>query len=397
MQIASTPEFSIPQPDRSSPATAVLNISGMKCAGCVRTVENRLNQCEGVTSATVNLVTEIAAVEYVPAQTNPELLAQTVTAAGFPSQARDLAAVQANTADWVTRQAAEQRTYVRQVAIATLLLLLSTIGHLKHFGWLEIPILSSISFHAGLATLTLALPARAILMDGWQGARRRAPNMNTLVSLGALSAYLASLVALLVPSLGWECFFDEPVMLLSFILIGRTLEERARFRAANALRSLISLQPTLARLVSTPDLGESNSVEIPVAQVQVGEWLRVLPGEKMPVDGRVEIGQTTVDESMLTGESMPVSKQPGEIVAAGTLNQSGVIILKVTQTGSDTVLSRMIALVETAQTRKAPIQGLADLISGYFTYGVLGVSALTFVFWHFIGLSLWPEVMQSAL
>ncbi|MEM8808013.1 MAG: heavy metal translocating P-type ATPase [Cyanobacteria bacterium P01_G01_bin.38] len=398
MQIASTPEFSIAQSNLSLPptATAVLNISGMKCAGCVRTVENRLNQCDGVRSATVNLVTEVAAVEYVPAQVTPELLAQTVTAAGFPTQARDTTAFQATTTDWVTRKAAEQRTYVRQFAIATLLLILSTIGHLKHFGWLNIPILSSISFHAGLATLTLALPAREILMDGWQGARRGAPNMNTLVSLGALSAYLTSLVALLLPGLGWECFFDEPVMLLSFILLGRTLEERARFRAANALRSLISLQPTLARLLPTSEPSES-AIEIPVEQVQVGEWLQVLPSEKMPVDGVVETGQTTVDESMLTGESMPATKQPGDIVAAGTLNQSGVITLKVTQTGADTVLSRMIALVETAQTRKAPIQGLADVISGYFTYGVLGLAALTFLFWYFIGLPLWPEVMQPAL
>ncbi|MEO1400298.1 MAG: heavy metal translocating P-type ATPase [Cyanobacteria bacterium J06635_1] len=403
MQIASTPEFSISKPELPAPttATAVLNINGMKCAGCVQTVENQLKQCDGVVSATVNLVTEIAAVEYVPTQITPDLLAQKVTSAGFPTQARDTATFQATTADWVSRKTAEQQAYVRRVAIATLLLILSIIGHLKHigghYGWLDIPILSNISFHAVLATLTLVLPARDILIDGWQGVRRGAPNMNTLVSLGALSAYLTSLVALLLPGLGWECFFDEPVMLLSFILLGRTLEERARFRAANALRSLICLQPTLARLVPTPDLGETNSVEIPVAQVQVGEWLRVLPGEKMPVDGRVEIGQTTVDESMLTGESMPVAKQPGATVAAGTLNQSGVIILKVTQTGSDTVLSRMIALVETAQTRKAPIQGLADMISGYFTYGVLGLAALTFLFWHFIGLPLWPEVMQSAL
>jgi Cu2+-exporting ATPase len=385
-----------PTPDTHT-QIAVLDIRGMKCAGCVRAVENQLLQCQGVVSATVNLVTEVAAVKYAPAQVDSAALAQKLTDSGFPSEARSDSQVRAADTTWVARQEAAQQDHWRKVAIATLLLLLSILGHLKHLGWFTLPILSSISFHAVLATVTLAVPAREILIDGWLGLRRRAPNMNTLVSLGAVSAYLTSLVALLVPALGWECFFDEPVMLLSFILLGRTLEERARFRAADALRSLITLQPEQARLVSSPQAGNEDSVEIPAAQVQVGEWLRVLPGDKMPVDGVIETGQTTVDEALLTGESLPVLKRPGEGVVAGTFNQSGVITLKVTQTGADTVLARMIALVETAQTRKAPIQGLADVIAGYFTYGVLTLAALTFLFWYVAGVSLWPSVLETAL
>jgi Cu2+-exporting ATPase len=373
----------------------VLDVSGMKCAGCVRAVENQLLQCDGVVAATVNLVTEVAAVQYAADQVQPQQLAQQLTASGFPSQARTAASEPTAATDWVARKAAEQQAHLGKFAIATLLLILSTLGHLKHFDWVQVPVLSSLWFHGGLATLTLAGPARQILTEGWQGVRRGAPNMNTLVSLGALSAYLASVVALVFPALGWECFFDEPVMLLSFILLGRTLEERARFGAANALRSLIALQPTLARLVPGPEVQEG--LEIPAAQVQVGEYLRVLPGEKIPVDGRVVSGQTTVDESMLTGESMPVPKQPAAPVVAGSLNQSGAITVQVSQTGADTMLSRMIALVETAQTRKAPIQGLADVISGYFTYGVLTLAGLTFGFWYLWGLSLWPQVMQTAL
>ena len=230
--------------------------------------------------------------------------------------------------------------------------------------------------------------------------------MNTLVSLGALSAFITSMAALVFPQLGWGCFFDEPVMLLGFILIGRTLEQRARFRAASSLRSLIALQPAQARLTAPPVQGKDASanvsaseadVQIPVSQVQVGEWLRVLPGEKVPVDGVIATGKTTLDESMLTGESMPVVRSPGEEVAAGTLNQSGMITLRVSRTGANTTLGQMIQLVETAQTRKAPIQGIADVISGYFTYGVLTCAALTFCFWYFVGAPLWPEVAQAAM
>ncbi len=189
--------------------------------------------------------------------------------------------------------------------------------------------------------------------------------MNTLVSLGTLTAYTTSLIALLFPQLGWECFFDEPVMLVGFILLGRTLEQQARNRAAAAFQALIELQPKVARLIpsGSQEVGRGQgqgsgargrgdtetrrhgdressifnfnsklpsltlhphpSIEIPADRVRIGEWLQVLPGDKIPVDGQVVIGQTTVDESMLTGESVPILKQPGDYVAAGTLNQSG--------------------------------------------------------------------------
>ena len=381
----------------------------MMCAGCVSTVEKKLAQCEGVAAATVNLVTEVAAVDCT-ATANPEAIAQFLTEAGYPSKIRsaDSSSPLAAEADWLARKEQAQKDQKRQVTVALVLLILSTIGHLEHFSWADgfsIPVLSTLWFHGALATLTLLFPARKILTEGFQGARRGSPNMNTLVSLGAISAYATSLAALIFPSLGWECFFDEPVMLLSFILLGRTLEQRARFQAASSLRSLIALQPALARLVPAPDLSnsdkpkasESAGVQIPASQVQVGEWLQVLPSEKIPVDGAIALGQTTVDESMLTGESVPVVKQSGDEVIAGSLNQSGAITIQVLRTGLDTTLAQMIHLVETAQTRKAPIQGLADLISGYFTYGVLTCSALTFCFWYFVGAPMWPAVATAAM
>lgn len=397
----SVDDVSLPQaPAPTAHNTVVLNVQGMMCAGCVRTVEKRLAQVEGVVSATVNLVTEVAVVEAESGRLTPADLAAVVTEAGFPTTPR---ATEGDGTDdlkaWVDRKRQEQRQQIQRLTVAVGLLVLSAIGHLKHFGWLTVPVLSDLWFHGLLATVTLLVPAREILVDGWRGMRRLAPNMNSLVALGSGSAYLASLVALAFPRLGWECFFDEPVMLLSFILLGRTLEQRARFRAADALRSLVELQPSSARLIADPTASETaqTGVEVPTSYVQTGEWVQVLPGEKIPADGVIVVGQSTVDEAMLTGESIPVLKQPGDSVAAGTLNQTGAIALQVTGTGQNTLLAQMIRLVDTAQSRKAPIQRLADSISGYFTYGVLSLAVLTFLFWYFIGLPLWPAVMPAAL
>ena len=287
---------------------------------------------------------------------------------------------------------------IQRIVTCGLLLLLSSIGHLHHFGFPHIPLLSNIWFHWGLATIALLFPARSIIIDGGRSLLNNAPNMNTLVGLGTLTAYLTSFVALLFPQLGWECFFDEPVMLLGFILLGKTLEQHARQKAATAFQSLIALQPTTARLVppQSQDTGILNSVEIPAEQVKVGEWLQVLPGEKIPVDGEIRLGTTTVDESMLTGESMPILKQIDDSISAGTINQSGVILIEATRTGSDTILAQIVQLVETAQTRKAPIQKLADTVAGYFTYLVMSLASFTFLFWYGLGTRILPDVIPLA-
>jgi len=388
----------------SDVVTITLDVEGMKCAGCVKVVEKQLAQNPGVISARVNLVTEVAVVEYEAGKVEPADLAQQLTAAGYKTQSRYSQAEVSGRAgdtptasDPVERQRQEMQSAIWQLGVAGSLLILSSIGHLSQWGGPELPVLTNIWFHCGLATATLLGPGRSILLDGWRGLRLNAPNMNTLVGLGTLTAYTASLVALLFPQLGWECFFDEPVMLLGFILLGRTLEKQARGRAAAAFRNLLALQPQVARLIPDPEKVASSgqsSVEIPAAHVRVGEWLQVLAGEKIPVDGEVVVGQTTVDESMLTGEAMPVMKQPGDPVTAGTLNQTGAIAIRATRTGKDTILARIVALVEAAQTRKAPVQRLADTVAGYFTYGVLATAALTFVFWYFIGTHVWPDVLS---
>lgn len=384
--------LSIATEEKPSPTeTVTLDVTGMKCAGCVSAVEKQLTQHPGVLGATVNLVTELATVE-CESSVDPASLAETLTESGFPSQPR-LAEGQSELADLSERRQQEHQQQNRQLAIAILLLIFSTIGHLNQFTGILIPGLSNIWFHCGLATAALVFPGRSMIVDGWRGLRRNAPNMNTLVSLGTITAFTASLVALLFPQLGWECFFDEPVMLVGFILLGRTLEQRARGRAASALQALFALQPQSAKLIAQGAAATQTPIEVPIAHVRLGEWLQVLPGEKIPVDGEVVAGQTTVDESMLTGEPVPVQKQPGEFVAAGTFNQSGAIALRVTRTGQDTTLAKIIGLVESAQARKAPIQKLADTVAGYFTYGVMAIATLTFLFWFFVGSHVWSEVL----
>ena len=380
---------------KSELETIVLDVNGMKCAGCVKAVERQLEQNTGVVSACVNLITEVAVVEYEAKSLAPETLADKLTKTGFPSQLRqsDRSIYQTATEDRAKREQ-QSKDRLKQLITAAVLIFFSSIGHLHHLGLPYIPVLSNIWVHFALATLALLIPGRSLLVDGWRSLVNGMPNMNTLVGLGTTSAYVASCFALFIPKLGWECFFDEPVMLLGFILLGRTLEGKARNRASAALEKLVSLQPPVARLIGKKN--DTETIEIPVDRVKTGEWLRVLPGEKIPVDGKIVTGETTIDESMLTGESVAVTKANSDLVYAGTINQSGVIAIEVMGIGQDTTLAKIINLVEDAQTNKAPVQKLADTIAGYFAYGVMAIATLTFCFWYFYGTQRWESVLISA-
>ncbi len=368
-------------------ATIVLDVEGMKCAGCVRAVEKHLTDRPGVKSACVNLLTGVAAIVTEPDLITADALAAKLTDRGFPSQPRT-STTPSNT-DRQAKYIQESQQLLRQLITAGILLVISAVGHFAqpttHLHHGDVNPLNNFWWHWGLATLAIIFPGRSILVDGWRSLWHGNPNMNTLVGLGTISAYTASVVALLLPNLGWECFFEEPVMIIGFILLGRTLEQQAKHRAASGFDRLLSLQPSIARLVSM-DPDRPQAIEIPVEQVKVGEYLRVLPGEKIPADGAIRWGETTVDESLLTGESMPIVKQLGDVVIAGTVNQSGAISIEVTRIGDDTTLAQIIALVETAQTRKAPVQQLADTVAGYFTYGTMSIALLTALFWYFIGI-----------
>lgn len=414
----------MPQAILAEAQEAVLQVQGMKCAGCAQAVERALSQKPGVVSASVNLVTEKALIFYQADQVRPEALAIALTDIGFPTQVEAPAATASLESQSLASTSAKiggfqspefQQIEFQKIGLAIALVTLSAVGHLHSFFPWPIPLLGALWFHWGLATLALLLPGRRMIQDGWQSWRRNMPNMNTLVSLGALTAYGASCAALWVPKLGWECFFDAPVMIVGLVLLGRTLEEQARGRATAALRALMSLQPAIARQLAASFQVSEQAPEqvseqpqsplnpelvpidqVPVDQVQVGALLQVLPGDKFPVDGLVKMGQSWVDESMLTGESRPVEKSVNAPVMAGTLNQSQVLVIEATRTGQETALAQIVQFVEAAQTRKAPIQRLADRVAGYFVYGVMAIAVLTFVFWATVGTHLWPEVLHLA-
>ncbi|MBJ7899897.1 MAG: heavy metal translocating P-type ATPase [Cyanobacteria bacterium RI_101] len=352
--------------------TFILSVGGMKCGGCVGAVERLLKQQPGVLGASVNLVTATARVACRRGAGDAETLAAYLGEKGFPAQVQ--------TPEAPPAPLPEADFPYRSLATALTLLVLSSLGHWRHLGGPHLPLAGSLGFHWLLATLALTIPGREIFRDGWQSFRHGRPDMNTLVALGTGGAYLASCLAFLWPQWGWECFFDEPVMLLGFILLGRALEEQARNRAAQSLKSLLALQPPVARL----RLGERDVI-LPVEQIVPGDRLSVLPGEKIPVDGEVLAGTSAVDEALVTGESLPVAKGAGDTVLAGALNQTGVLTIQAVQVGSGTALAQIVAAVQEAQTRKAPIQRLADLAAGYFAYGVLTIAGLTALVWSIGG------------
>ena len=369
--------------------TVTIDVEGMMCAGCVSAVSRTLKKQSGVYDAVVNLITEVATVTAEPSVSG-EHLAQVLTQAGFPSTNRSILQGKRRTeqlAELNHRRAAQASTQKRKLAIALFLVVLSSAGHIGHTIGHPLPGLGNDEFHAVLAGLALFGPGREILVEGLKGLARNSPNMNTLIALGSLLAFGSSVVALLNPAIGWECFFDEPVMLIGFILLGRALEQWARREALSSFQALLALQPKTAHLVSKtqPESSALSTIDIPVEHLREGEWVQILPGEQVPIDGVVLSGTSAVDESMLTGEALPRSKTKGNRLSAGTLNRSGVLTVEVTQVGTATNLAKIIQFVEDAQTRRAPVQQLADTIAGYFTYGVLALSALTFLGWYGFG------------
>jgi len=367
----------------------LLDINGMKCGSCVQAVEKIIKNYPNVNNTSVNLVTKTAFIEIEEPNKNLTDLIQTLTSKGFPSKERNNPTISKN----IELEKSENQNLWnkwRQLIIATSLLILSGMGHLVEGQQISIPLLGSLPFHAALATFALIGPGRSILKAGIQSAVIFTPTMDTLISLGVLSAYLASIIALIWPSVGWPCFFNEPVMLLGFVLLGRFLEERARVKTGTALKELAKLQPETANLI----LENNETREIRIGALKPGEKIQLLAGDRIPVDGLVIKGHSAIDISSLTGESLPLEASPGVELPSGSLNLESTIILEVQKIGSETAIAKIISLVEEAQARKAPIQGLADKVAGSFCYGVTTLSLLTFLFWWKIGTKIWPEVLE---
>ncbi|WP_341881922.1 cation-translocating P-type ATPase [Synechococcus sp. UW140] len=365
----------------------LLDIEGMKCGGCVSAVEKRLLAQPGVLEASVNLLSRTAWVELEPTAQADYLangLLESLAGLGFPGRIRSqqsaLEQLRASRAPlgWWQRW--------RELVIALVLLVISSAAHLSETGPL-----ADMRLHGLVASIALLGPGRLILVRGWQGLRSGVPAMDTLVGLGVFSAYLASLVALIWPGVGWSCFFNEPLMLLGFVLLGRFLEDRAKRRTGDALEALADLQPNTALLL----LGDDLPRPVRVGGLRPGDRLRILPGDRLPVDGKVISGCSSVDESGLTGEPMPRLVQVGAELSAGGLNLQSPLELEVLRSGADSALARLIELVQRAQASKAPIQALADRWAGRFTWIVLALAALTFLFWWLVGTQLFPEVLHG--
>jgi Cu+-exporting ATPase len=362
-------------------------ISGMTCASCVGHIENALNGFEGVSSVNVNLATEKATIEYDPAIVGMADFRKAVEGVGYGIKS-EIAEDTLIESDAVTSAARHEARILRKKLIVSGIIgaymLLIAISELSG-GWAP-------SF-LGNKYLLWAMATPVQFWAGWQfykglwsGLKHKTANMNTLIAVGTSAAYFYSVVAILFPGFfaaggrSAHVYFDTAAIIIALILLGRFLEARAKGRTSEAIKKLMGLQAKTARVVRG-----GKEVDIPVEEVQVGDTVVVRPGEKIPVDGAVIEGYSSVDESMITGESIPVEKKVGDNVIGSTINKTGSFRFKATKVGKETALAQIIKLVEEAQGSKAPIQRLADLISAYFVPAVIGVATVTFVLWYFFG------------
>ncbi len=377
------------QKNKPNNKSFLIDVEGMKCGGCTSSVEQTLLKQANVIKASVNLVERTALIELKNGNENIDEILSALANRGFPSKKRTNEESPTNNELNHRKELWQQWN---QLMISLVLLLLSVIGHLAQSGKIAIPILGTLTFHGCLATFALFGPGLSILKNGCSAALLLRPTMDTLIGIGVSSAYLTSLSSLIWPDIGLPCFFNEPVMLLGFVLLGRFLEERARFRTGMALKELAKLQPDKARLL----LSKGEIKEIRVGALKIDEKIQILAGDRIPIDGIVLEGNSAIDISSLTGEPIPLTASPGSEITAGALNLDGTLIVQVKRLGAETSLARIIGLVEQAQARKAPIQSLADQVAGSFCFGVVALSACTFIFWWKIGAFVWPNVLNTS-
>jgi P-type Cu+ transporter len=366
---------------------ATYAVEGMTCASCVARVEKALSEVEGVLSAEVNLATERATVTYDPELASYDNMARAVDAAGY----KLVATAEGGEALDRERRRREHETrllkakLIYSAASAALIMILSMGGmHLP--GLREIPERTMFVILFILATPVQFWPGLTFYRAAFKAARHRTTDMNTLIAVGTTAAYLYSVVATFIPSfisgtgLELAVYYDASATIIALILLGRFLEARAKGRTSEAIRRLMDLRARTARV-----LRGGKELDVAVDEVRVGDIVIVRPGEKVPVDGLVEEGRSAVDESMLSGEPLPVEKGPGDEVTGATVNGTGSFRFRVTRVGSDTVLAQIIRLVEEAQGSKAPIQRLADRVASVFVPLVISIAAVTFLAWLLAG------------
>ena len=367
--------------------TATIGVGGMTCASCVARVERAIEVLPGVLGTAVNLSTESATVEFLPDTVSRERIAQTIREAGYEAEAGEAAPDAGR-----ERQERELALLKRDLLLAVILTaplvlismapmflpgaeaLLHSLLPATAWHWLELL----------LATPVLLWAGRRFLVQGWTELRHLAPGMNSLVMIGSGAAYLYSLLVLVLPGLFPEgtanLYFEAAAVIVTLILLGRYLEALAKGRTSEAIRHLVRLQPKEARI-----LREDGEVEIPVEAVVPGDTVLVRPGERIPVDGILVEGSSYVDESMISGEPVPVRKRMDDEVVGGTVNQTGAFRYRATRVGADTLLAQIIRMVEEAQAGKPPIQQLADRIAAVFVPIVMVVALIAFATWLLVG------------
>jgi Cu+-exporting ATPase len=336
-----------------------LPIGGMTCAACARTVERELGGSKGVSKASVNFATRSAVVRFNPDETAVEVLIRAVEDVGYevPAGSQEIA------------EAAEERELRKRLLVGAVFAVpVFLLGMLEMAPWVQFVLTVPVLVYAG----------RGFYRDAWIALRHASANMNTLIALGTGAAFLYSSFA--IAAGGREVYFEAAAVIVVLILLGRLIEARARGKASDAIRRLMNLQPSIARVVRG-----GVETEVPVADVVLRDRIVVRPGERVPVDGTVLEGASEIDEAMLTGESMAVSKEAGAKVFGGTLNGTGAFQFQATKIGRDTALARIVDLIRKAQGSKAPVARLADVVSGYFTVGVLAIALVTFGVWFYFG------------
>lgn len=350
----------------------------MSCAVCAASVESTVRALKGVREATVNFAAGTLNVEYDPSEITPKQMQEAVQAVGY-----DLIVDEENASEL---QELEQRKHYLSLRRRTLwswifcipLMLLGMVWmHEPWSPWVQL----------ALTVPVLLVFGRSFYVTGWRQARHGKANMDTLVALSTSIAFLFSLFNTLFPQVWYDrglephVYYEAAAMIVAFVLLGKTLEERAKGSTSSAIRKLMGLQPKTARLVGADGLER----EVPIAQLKPGDRISVRPGERIPVDGTVVEGSSYVDESMISGEPLPVSKKAGGKVLAGTINQKGSFVLEAKQVGAGTVLARIVQMVQEAQGSKAPVQRIVDRVSAVFVPTVIGISILTFAVWMIMG------------
>ncbi|MFC3745097.1 heavy metal translocating P-type ATPase [Paenibacillus sp. GCM10012306] len=360
-------------------------ITGMTCAACANKIEKGLNKLPGVTKATVNFAMETAHVEYSPAEVNIDDMQNKVEKLGYT------AVVKQENQKAGDHRANEIRNQKRKLLISSILslpLLWSMVAHFKFTSWIYLPdLFMNPWFQLILATPVQFYIGKQFYVGAYKALRNVSANMDVLISLGTSAAYFYSLYLTIdwfttkdiMHHGGPSLYYETSSVLITLVVMGKLFESLAKGRTSEAIKSLMSLQAKTALVVR-----EGQEMTIPVEEVVVGDVVLVRPGDKVPVDGEVLEGTSSVDESMLTGESLPVEKKAGDNVIGATINKNGVLRVKATKVGKETALAQIIKVVEEAQGSKAPIQRVADVISGVFVPIVVGIAIVAFLVWYFL-------------